>query len=200
MKRIGIIGGTFDPIHLAHVNIAKEAKDRLNLDKVIFIPAGSQPLKIDKKVTRASLRFNMVEKAIEGYDGFEVSDYEIKKQGISYTFETLEHFKKEDEELFFITGADCLLSLEKWKNVKRIFELCTLVVLTRPGYDERSLYKQKDYIEEKYNGKIVILELEGMDISSTEIRGLVKEGKNISKLVASEVFKLIKNNDLYMGD
>ena len=200
MKRIGIIGGTFDPIHLAHVNIAKEAKDRLNLDKVIFIPAGSQPLKIDKKVTRASLRFNMVEKAIEGYDGFEVSDYEIKKQGLSYTFETLEHFKKEDEELFFITGADCLLSLEKWKNVKRIFELCTLVVLTRPGYDERSLYKQKDYIDEKYNGKIVILELEGMDISSTEIRGLVKEGKNISKLVASEVFKLIKNNDLYMGD
>lgn len=200
MKRIGIIGGTFDPIHLAHVNIAKEAKDRLNLDKVIFIPAGSQPLKIDKKVTRASLRFNMVEKAIEGYDGFEVSDYEIKKQGLSYTFQTLEHFKKEDEELFFITGADCLLSLEKWKNVKRIFELCTLVVLTRPGYDERSLYKQKDYIEEKYNGKIVILELEGMDISSTEIRGLVKEGKNISKLVASEVFKLIKNNDLYMGD
>ena len=200
MKRIGIIGGTFDPIHLAHVNIAKEAKDRLNLDKVIFIPAGSQPLKIDKKVTRASLRFNMVEKAIEGYDGFEVSDYEIKKQGLSYTFQTLEHFKKEDEELFFITGADCLLSLEKWKNVKRIFELCTLVVLTRPGYDERSLYKQKDYIEEKYNGKIVILELEGMDIYSTEIRGLVKEGKNISKLVASEVFKLIKNNDLYMGD
>ena len=200
MKRIGIIGGTFDPIHLAHVNIANEAKDRLYLDKVIFIPAGSQPLKIDKKVTRASLRFNMVEKAIEGYDGFEVSDYEIKKQGLSYTFETLEHFKKEDEELFFITGADCLLSLEKWKNVKRIFELCTLVVLTRPGYDDRSLYKQKDYIEEKYNGKIVILELEGMDISSTEIRGLVKEGKNISKLVASEVFKLIKNNDLYMGD
>ena len=97
MKRIGIIGGTFDPIHLAHVNIAKEAKDRLNLDKVIFIPAGSQPLKIDKKVTRASLRFNMVEKAIEGYDGFEVSDYEIKKQGLSYTFQTLEHFKKEDE-------------------------------------------------------------------------------------------------------
>lgn len=200
MKRIGIIGGTFDPIHLAHVNIAREAKERLNLDKVIFIPAGSQPLKIDKKVTRASLRFNMVEKAIEGYEGFEVSDYEIEKQGLSYTFETLEHFKKEDEELFFITGADCLLNLEKWKNVKRIFELCTLVVLTRPGYDEKSLYKEKDYIEEKYNGKIVILELEGMDISSTDIRGLVKEGKNISTLVASEVFKLIKDNNLYMGD
>lgn len=200
MKRIGIIGGTFDPIHLAHLNIAKKAKERLNLDKVIFIPAGSQPLKIDKKVTRASLRFSMVEKAIEGYEGFEVSDYEIKKQGLSYTFETLEHFRKEDEELFFITGADCLFNLEKWKNVKRILELCTLVVLTRPGYDNEKLYKSKDYIEKKYNGEIIILELEGMDISSTKIRGLIKEGKNISKLVTSEVFKLIKDNNLYMGD
>ena len=135
MKRIGIIGGTFDPIHLAHTNIAKEAKEKLDLDKVIFIPAGSQPLKLDKKVTKASLRFNMVKKAIEGFKGFEVSDYEIKKQGLSYTFETLEHFHKEEEKLYFITGADCLLDLEKWGNVKRIFELCTLVVLTRPGYD-----------------------------------------------------------------
>ena len=200
MKRIGIIGGTFDPIHLAHVSIAEEAKKRLDLDKVIFIPAGSQPLKIDKKVTRASLRFNMVEKALAGYEGFEVSDYEIKKQGLSYTFETLEHFQKEDEKIFFITGADCLLNLEKWKGVKRIFQLCTLVVLTRPGYDNEKLYEQKSYIEDKYKGEILILELPGMDISSTQIRQRVKEGKDISKLVAKEVFKLIKDNDLYMGE
>ena len=77
------MGGSFDPIHLAHLYIAENTKEKLHLDKVILIPAGSQPLKIDKKVTRASLRFNMVEKAIEGYDGFEVSDYEIKKQGLS---------------------------------------------------------------------------------------------------------------------
>jgi len=200
MKRIGIIGGTFDPIHLAHVNIAKEAKKRLNLDKVIFIPAGSQPLKIDKKVTKASLRFNMVKEAIKGYEGFEVSDYEIQKQGLSYTFETLESFKKDDEELFFIVGADCLLNLEKWKNVKRILQLCTLAVLTRPWYDNKKLYEQKEYIEKKYNGNIEILQLKGIDISSTEIRQLVREGKNISKLVAEEVFKLIKENNLYMGD
>lgn len=200
MKRIGIIGGTFDPIHLAHVNIAKEAKKRLNLDKVIFIPAGSQPLKINKKVTKASLRFNMVEKAIEGLEGFEVSDYEIKKQGLSYTFETLEHFYNKEKKLYFITGADCLLNLEKWKGVKRIFELCTLVVLTRPGYDNEDLYKQKKYIEDKYEGEIIIFELEGMDISSTEIREKVKLGKDISTLVSKEVFELIKDNDLYMEE
>lgn len=200
MKKIGIIGGTFDPIHLAHINIAEEAKKRLNLDRVIFIPAGSQPLKIDKKVTRASLRFNMVKKAIEGLDGFEVSDYEIKKQGLSYTFETLEHFYKDDEKLYFITGADCLLNLEKWKDVKRIFELCTLVVLTRPGYDNEKLYNQKKYIQDKYNGEILIFELTGMDISSTEIRKKVREGKDISRLVTKEVSKLIKDNGLYMEE
>ncbi|MCR4944246.1 MAG: nicotinate-nucleotide adenylyltransferase [Clostridium sp.] len=200
MKRIGIIGGTFDPIHLAHTNIAKEAKEKLDLDKVIFIPAGSQPLKLDKKVTKASLRFNMVKKAIEGFKGFEVSDYEIKKQGLSYTFETLEHFHKEEEKLYFITGADCLLDLEKWGNVKRIFELCTLVVLTRPGYDNEKLYKQKEYIENKYNGEIIIFESEGLDISSTEIREKVKTGKDIRRLVTKEVFELIKDNGLYMEE
>ena len=115
MKRVGIIGGTFDPIHLAHLNIAKIAKDRLNLEKIIFIPAGSQPLKLDKKVTKASLRLNMVKTAIEGKDGFEVSDYEIQKQGISFTYETLEHFKKEDEQLYFITHFP--------GNVNDIFEI-----------------------------------------------------------------------------
>lgn len=200
MKKIGIIGGTFDPIHLAHLNIAKAAKEKLNLDTVIFIPAGSQPLKINKKVTRASFRFNMVKKAIKDYEGFEVSDYEIKKQGLSYTFETLEHFQRKDREIYFITGADCLLNLEKWKEVKRIFELCTLVVLTRPGYDDKKLFEEKKYIENKYNGKIIILELSGMDISSTEIRQKVKAGEDISKLVTKDVFKLIKDNNLYMEE
>ncbi|WP_294353325.1 nicotinate-nucleotide adenylyltransferase [uncultured Clostridium sp.] len=197
MKRVGIIGGTFDPIHLAHLNIAKIAKDRLNLEKIIFIPAGSQPLKLDKKVTKASLRLNMVKTAIEGKDGFEVSDYEIQKQGISFTYETLEHFKKEDEQLYFITGADCLLNLEKWKGVKRILELCKFVVLTRPGYNDKKLETQKDYIEDKYGGEIILLEIDGLDISSTEIREKIKNNEDISSLVTKGVLKIIKDNGLY---
>ena len=84
MEKLGIMGGTFDPIHLAHIYIAEEAKRQLNLDKVLFMPAGSQPLKINKKVTKASLRLEMVKEAIKGIDYFEVSDYEIKKKGMSY--------------------------------------------------------------------------------------------------------------------
>lgn len=197
MRRVGIIGGTFDPIHLAHLNIAEIAKDRLNLEKIIFIPAGSQPLKLDKKITKASLRFNMVKNAIKGKDGFEVSDYEIKKQGISFTYETLEHFEKEGEQLYFITGADCLLSLEKWKGVKRILELCKFVVLTRPGYNDDKLIAQKQHVEEKYGGEVILLEIDGLDISSTEIREKVKNNEDISSLVTRDVLKIIEDNCLY---
>lgn len=198
MSRLGIIGGSFDPIHFAHLYIAKEAKNRLDLDKLIFMPVGSQPLKAHKKVTKASLRFNMVKKAIEGFNGFQVSDYEIKKEGMSYTCETLEHFKNDADELFFITGADCLMSLEKWKDVERIFKLCNFVVFTRPGYDIKELLHQKNYIENKYKKEIIFLELEKLDISSTAIREAVRKGEDITSLVPEKVIDIIKKEGLYL--
>lgn len=200
MKRVGIIGGSFDPIHLAHLYIADKAKEKLNLDKVIFIPVGSQPLKLHKKVTEASLRFNMVKEAIKDREGFEVSDYEIEKKGISYTFETLQHFKDKDVELYFITGADCLINLEKWKNVEEILGLCKFVVFTRPGYDTKKLMSQKGYIENKYKGQIIILELEELDISSTEVRKMISNGQDVSNLVPKNVLNIICENHLYGED
>jgi len=200
MERLGIIGGTFDPIHLAHLYIAQEAKETLKLDKIIFMPAGSQPLKIDKEVTEASLRFSMVKEAIEGRDGFEVSDYEIKKEGMSYTFETLEHFSKRDREIYFIVGADCLINLEKWKGIESIFQLCKLVVFNRPGYKHESLLKQKDYLEEKYSGEIIILNLEELDISSTDIREAINLGEDISRLIPKKVIEVIKKKNIYGVD
>lgn len=197
MKKVGVLGGTFDPIHLAHIYIAKEAKLKLNLDKVIFMPAGSQPLKQDKSVTEASLRFKMVQKAIESYDGFEVSDYEIKKEGMSYTCETLEHFKSDNYETYFITGADCLMSLEQWKGVRRIFELCKFVVFTRPGFASTELIKQKEKIENKYNGTIILLEVPGFEISSTEIREKIKAGEDVKKYIPKEVLDIINRENLY---
>ena len=148
--KVGIIGGTFDPIHNAHLYIAYEAKEQLNLDKVIFMPAGIQPLKIDKKITSSKYRYEMVKEAIKCYEMFEVSDYEINKGGLSYTYETLEYFKNsyknEDIELFFITGADCLMNIEKWKEVKKILSLSNMVVFMRGGADREKLLLQKDYI------------------------------------------------------
>lgn len=197
MCRVGIIGGTFDPIHLAHIYIAEEAKKKLNLDKVIFMPAGIQPLKTDKKVTEASLRLEMVQKAIEGKICFEVSDYEIKKEGKSYTYKTLEHFYKEYKDLYFITGADCLLDIDKWKEIEKIFSLCKFVVFTRPGYNNNELVNKKRFVEEKYNGDIILLEVPEIHISSTEIREKIINNEKVDDILPAVVLDIIKEKGLY---
>lgn len=218
MKRYGIIGGTFDPIHYAHLYIAYEAQKQLNLDKVIFMPAGKQPLKAKNKVTDANYRYEMVEMAIEEFEEFSISSYEIEKEGLSFTYETLEYFKKntiehiikgdkkyselesnktEDKELFFITGADCLMYIEKWKQVSKIFSLCTLVVFVRGGFNKEKLIEQKTRIEKKYSCKIIILDLKALEISSTDIRNRVKEDKRIDFFVPPKVVKFIYENKLY---
>lgn len=200
MERYGIIGGTFDPIHYAHLYIAYEAREQLNLDKIIFMPAGTQPLKVDNKVTSSELRYSMVKLAIEDYREFSISDYEIEKQGLSFTYETLEHFKRDDRELFFITGADCLMNIEKWREVEKIFSICTFVVFLRGGFDKEKLKEQKKIIEEKYNGNIVILELKELEISSTDIRERIRDNKRIDFFVPPKVREFIESKHLYKED
>ena len=188
--KIGIIGGTFDPIHNAHLYIAYEAKEQLNLDKVIFMPAGIQPLKTDKKITESKDRYEMVKEAIRNYDSFEVSAYE-----------TLEHYnnlkESKDEELFFITGADCLMNIEKWREVEKILSLSNMVVFMRGGTDVERLLAQKKYIEEKYNASIIFLALKELEISSTDIRNRVNEGKKIDFFVPESVKNYIYAKGLY---
>lgn len=197
MKNIGIIGGTFNPIHLAHLYIAYESKVQLNLDKVIFIPTGSPPHKDNRGILGASLRYSMVEKAIGSYDGFEISDYEIEKIGYSYTYETLEEFKSPNCKLFFITGADCLMDIEKWKYPEKIFELCTFVVSTRGGYNNDKLKNQKKYIEKKYNTSIEFLDIIDLEISSSMIRKRIKENKKVDFFLSAGVLDFIIKNNLY---
>ena len=200
MKRCGIIGGTFDPIHYAHLYIAYEAKLQLNLDEVIFMPAGIQPFKVENNVTDSLLRYNMVKEAIKPYEEFSVSTYEIEKEGLSFTYETLEHLKNklgEECELFFITGADCLMSIDRWKEVSKILSLCTFVVFSRGGFDNEVLNKRKEEIEGIFKCNIIILKLKQLEISSTDIRDRVKNGKRIDFFVPEEVKKLIIENDLY---
>ena len=122
MIKKGIFGGTFDPIHNGHLHIAYAALDTLNLDKIVFVPAGSPPLREDKKISDAFLRYELVKLAVRKEAKFEVSSYEINKKGISYTCETIQHFKEIEKETkwYFIAGVDCLMELEKWKNVQTI--------------------------------------------------------------------------------
>lgn len=195
--KIGIIGGTFNPIHLAHLYIAYEAKCQLNLDKIIFIPTGSPPHKKDMEILEASLRYNMVYEAIKNYEDFEISDYEIEKKGLSYTFETLEHFKNDDNELYFITGADCLMDIEKWKYPEKIFRLCNFVVFNRAGYSKKNLRIQKEKIQQKFNTNIIFLDIIDLEISSSIIRNRIKEGKRIDFFMPKEVLEYIITNNLY---
>lgn len=197
MKKYGIIGGTFDPIHFAHLYIADEAKASLELDKIIFMPNGNPPHKSLKKVSEASIRYEMVSEGIKDFKGFTVSDYEIKKNGPSFTYETLQAFKQEDVELFFITGADCLMDLEKWKNIKEIFKVSNFVVFSRPGFTYETLKEQKEYIEKKYNTNIIFLNLKDLDISSTDIRERIRLGRNVKFFLPNSVLDIIKREKLY---
>ena len=139
----------------------------------------------------------MVQKAIEGKIGFEVSDYEIKKEGKSYTYKTLEHFYKEYKDLYFITGADCLLDIDKWKEIEKIFSLCKFVVFTRPGYNNNELVNKKRFVEEKYNGDIILLEVPGIHISSTEIREKIINNEKVDDILPAVVLDIIKEKGLY---
>lgn len=198
MEKIGIIGGTFNPIHLAHLYIAYEAKMQLGLDKVIFMPAGSPPHKENEKIVGASFRYEMVKEAIKNYEDFEISDYEIKKVGSSYTFETLEYLKNDDNELYFITGADCLLTIEKWEKPKDILRLSKFVVFNRGGYDKEEVLKEKEKIEEKYNTKIQFLDIINLEISSSMIRDRIKNKNRVDFFISKEVLDIIYKNNFYI--
>ncbi len=199
--RIGILGGTFDPIHNAHLYIGYEAKIQLNLDKVIFVPAGIQPFKQDKKITDGALRYEMIKKALEVYEGLQVSDYEINRSDVSYTYKTLQHFKdtnEKDTEIFFITGADCLMTIETWMEAEKIFSLCNLVVFMRGGANKNKLLEKKKYLEEKHSIKVIFLDLNALEISSSDIRERIKNNRRIDFFVPQSVKKIIYDKNLYM--
>ena len=199
MKRYGMMGGTFNPIHLAHLYIAYEAKEELNLDKIIFMVAGNPPKKKESKEIDSKYRYNMVQKAIEGYEGFEISDYEIKKNGYSYTYETLQYLKKQEDnvEVFFIAGADSLMAIEKWSNTDLVLNNCTFVAFNRGEYNKSILEEQKYKLEKKYDAKIVILNVTDIDISSSMIRERIANGKRVDFFLPEEVKKYISENKLY---
>ena len=144
----------------------------------------------------------MVSKAINKNKNFEISDYEIKKNGYSYTYETAEYFKSlegDDTEWYFITGCDCLFDLDKWRNTDRILKACKLVVFNRPGFNYDDIQAQKRRVEEKYKSSIVFLDILLLDISSTYIRRCIAEGKNISFFLPEGVEDIIKEKGLYLN-
>ena len=202
MKKIVIVGGTFDPIHNGHIYIAYEAYKKLGLDEVIFMPNGNPPHKRGKNITDDKIRCDMIKKAIAPYSFFAINYYEIEKQGLSFTYETLKYLKQSlgEVELYFITGADCLIDLHLWKNVDQIMKYCNFVVFNRPGFSKESILKEKIKVEKKYNTNIIFLDLLELDISSSLIRERIKNGLEVRFFIPEDVLSIIQRENLYLKE
>ncbi|RKY42983.1 MAG: nicotinate-nucleotide adenylyltransferase [Candidatus Makaraimicrobium thalassicum] len=188
--KIGLFGGTFDPVHTGHLVLAQECWHSLALDKVIFIPAYVPPHKDMEGGASAADRLNMLRCALEGDERFEISTYEIDRGGKSYSIDTIRHFRQKfsgDDGLFFLAGADSAESLSTWKDVDEILRLTHFVIATRPGWGQNSPYEQDVR-------RIVI---PGMDISSSVIRDRIRRRQPIDYLVPSAVVRYIRNKGLY---
>jgi nicotinate-nucleotide adenylyltransferase len=202
--RLGIFGGTFDPVHIGHLVAAQVALEQAGLDKVLFVPAGVNPLKVGKTISDGAHRLKMVELAIEDSPQFEVSDWELKRPGPSFTVDTLEHFHKQfpEAELFFIIGADNLHILPKWRSVDRILELATILAVARPGFDLKTSADTVLALFPKMAERVQHVEIPGLNISSTWIRDRLVKNLSVKHLVPSKVIGYSKENRLYerVGD
>ncbi len=202
MKRLGIYGGSFNPIHIGHIRAAKAFYDEMKLDELIIIPTAVSPFKASDSDNDPRERLKMAKAAFENEErNITVSDYEIEKGGSSYTYLTLEHFSSLDTELFFLMGTDMLLSLGQWKNPDIILKLATVCHAKRENVDpdtEKAIEEAKTRYTSDYNARIIDLDITPFEVSSTEIRNAVKEGKSISDFVIPEVESIIKSDRLYL--
>ena len=202
-KKIGIMGGTFDPIHIGHLILAEDAYVELGLDEVLFMPAGHPPHKVlGKGRATNDQRTEMVRRAIEGNDHFSLSLYEMKKEGLSYTYQTLEMLSNNEKgiELYFIMGADSLFEFKTWKEPERIASLCTIVAAGRPGRGEEDLTACIEELRRIMDAKIVRLDTPDIDISSTMLRKRASEGLTIRYYVPDKVAEYIKERGLYLPE
>lgn len=194
MKKIGIFGGTFNPIHSAHLVIAEAAAEQFGLEKIMFLPNASPPHKVCESMASEDLRLEMTKAAISGNDKFFVSDYEIKNSGLSYTVDTLEHFKSIYDEIYFIIGGDSIRDFPTWYRPEKIAKLCTLIVYPREEIDTDYYIKNA---EKLFSANVKKLVSPRIDISSSDIRQRVSGGKSVRYLVPENVRKIIEENNLY---
>lgn len=189
MKRIGILGGTFNPIHIGHLTIAQIVRERLKLDKVIFVPSCLPPHKSGKNVIGAKDRYHMVRLAVKGNPAFGVSDFEMKRGGKSYSIDTIGYFRgryPRGTKFFFIVGSDLLPTLHTWKRVDEILKTASFVAVDRPGFKS-----QKTTI------KVKSIAVGGLHTSSSYVRRRIMAGRTVKYLVPDNVLKYIDQKKLY---
>ncbi|MCK5306164.1 MAG: nicotinate-nucleotide adenylyltransferase [Candidatus Omnitrophica bacterium] len=187
--RVGVLGGTFDPVHLGHIFLAKEVIKKLVLDKVIFMPAASAPLRQEKVSAPGEDRYQMLKFATGDSVNFEVSRFEIDKGGISFTVDTLEALKgslQKEDELFFIAGSDVNCELSRWKDFDKICKLAGFILVKRPDFQSSDCPKG-----------VITVDINALDISSSKIRKLIRSNRSYDKFVSDKVYRYIKEKGLY---
>lgn len=199
LTRIGILGGTFDPVHRGHLEIARIAMDEAALERVIFIPAGQPRLKSGDPSASPEQRLEMLRLAVNGAPGFDVSGMELRRSGPTLTVDTLRELREElgdGVELYFILGLDALLRFDQWVEPERVVELARLLAVSRPGYsgfDWPGFYARNPYAE----GRVDCLDSTAIDISASELRARIADGASVSGLLPSAVEQYIRDNGLY---
>lgn len=199
MKKIGVLGGTFDPIHLGHYALGKAAVDEVSLDKLIVMPANIQPFKQNKKVSQDIHRLAMSKLAFQNCPAAEISEYEIEKGDVSYSYDTMSFLKGlyPEDELFFVMGTDSFINVDKWYKGGELLQNFSFIVSSRPGYPEKELDARIRFYYEDYGTKIIKLASKMPDISSTDIRENAIAGKPFKHLVPELVEEYIIKNGLY---
>ena len=190
MAKIGIFGGTFDPIHLGHLITAQSVREIRELEKIIFIPAFISPHKSEIKTSSAEDRLNMIKLAIDGISFFDYSNIEIEKGGVSFTVDTLKELKKNNDDLEFIIGYDNIFEFNTWKDPDEIMKLAKVIVLKR-----RSSHPPQ--FKDKYYNQAIFVQTRGIEISATDLRERVKKGQPINFLVPQKVMEYIYKHKLY---
>ncbi len=197
--KIGIMGGTFDPVHYGHLLLAERFRVNLGLDKIVFIPTGMSYHKNTSQVTSSERRYEMLEMAIKDNPHFMLSDIEIKRSGNSYTCDTVKDLKEKypDVDFYFLIGTDILFSIENWKNIDWLFKEIKFLLALREGHDSKLIEKQLKHLVENRGADIVLREFDLVNISSSKIREQVKNQKSIKYLLPLDVEEYILENNLY---
>lgn len=197
---IGLMGGTFDPIHVGHLVAAEEARQQFSLDYVIFVPAGIPPHKEYENITLPEHRHLMTTLAVMSNPSFIVSRFEIEQNKPTYTIDTVKHFagsQNPEPNLYFITGADAIMEIYTWKSYEELLSICTFIAVTRSGYSLRHFHETLDRNCPRLKHKIHLLEIPALAVSSTYIREKVVLGKTIKYLTPESVEQYIKKFELY---
>ena len=198
-KKIGIMGGTFNPVHNGHLLLAENAREAFALDEILFIPSGNSYMKDTASILGGGIRACMIELALEGNPYFSLSRVDLYREGPTYTCDTLAQLKRmyPDDQYYFIMGADNLLTMESWKNPGLILQSCTVIAAVRGNGTESRIESAARYLRARYHACINILPARYIDISSSEIRQRLKEHKSVRYMLPENVLKYIDEKGLY---